>query len=405
MNKKKCVFAAILLMGLPIAAWWSERGQGELNADNCISMGEPGDGAREVVLTLEAEGLLEDYEYSVDVPTRKLSGQEVEALFTQAQREIDSTFFREGENPDRVTVEVHPKESYVGGLVSAEWTYDNYRFLDTEGQVRQDQIGESGETLYVEAELSCEGEVMLYGFFIHIYPEEKSEAERLLQGISEEIERQKQLPGNTKITLPMEQEGVALSWGEEKEHTALKIVGLELMILVLLPLLRGEKRKKAKKMRDREFLLAYPDLVSKLTVLVGCGMPIKQAWNRISAPKSEKGLKYAKPTERLQEEMRATMRAMEGGESERVAYQNFAERIGLRPYYRLIRILIQNLEKGSAGLCRQLQKESESAFADRTMLARKLGEEASTKMIFPLIMMMGIVMAIVIAPAIIGFSI
>lgn len=405
MNKKKYVFAAILLIGLPIAAWWSEKGQGELDADNCISMGEPGDGAREVVLTLDAEGILEDCTYSVDIPARSLSAHEVEALFAEAQREIDSTFFREGENPDRVTVEVHPRESYVGGLVSAEWTYENYRFLDTEGKVRQEQIGESGETLYVEAELSCEGEEMLYGFFIHIYPGEKSDAEKLMQEISEEIERQKQLPGNTKISLPEELAGVALSWEEEREHTAQKIVGLELVILMLIPFWRREKRKKAKEMRDREFLLAYPDLVSKLTVLVGCGMPIKQAWNRISAPKSDKRSKDAKWKEKLQEEMLVTMRAMEGGESERTAYQNFAERIGLRPYYRLIRILIQNLEKGSVGLCRQLQRESETAFAERTMLARKLGEEASTKMIFPLIMMMGIVMAIVIAPAIIGFSI
>lgn len=405
MDKKKYVLAAVLLVGLPIAAWWSEKGQGELDGDNSISLGTPGDGAREVTLTLEAEGILEDYEYSVDVPTRKLSGQEVEALFEEAQREIDSTFFREGEDPDRVTVEVYPKDSYAEGLVSAEWSYDNYRFLDTEGKVREDQIGEAGELLYVEAELSCEGEEMLYGFFIHIYPGEKSDAEKLLQGISEEIARQTELPGNTAISLPGEMEGVALSWGEEKEHTALKIVGLELAILVLLPFLKRERRKKAREMRDREFLLAYPDLVSKLTVLVGCGMPIKQAWNRISAPKSGKGPKDAKWIQPLQEEMLVTMRAMEGGESERTAYQNFAERIGLRSYYRLIRILIQNLEKGSAGLCRQLQRESETAFAERTMLARKLGEEASTKMIFPLIMMMGIVMVIVIAPAIIGFSI
>ena len=50
-----------------------------------------------------------------------------------------------------------------------------------------------------------------------------------------------------------------------------------------------------------------------------------------------------------------------------------------------------------------LEQESEKAFEERKHIAKKLGEEASTKMIFPLIIMMAIVMAIIIAPSIIDF--
>ena len=49
------------------------------------------------------------------------------------------------------------------------------------------------------------------------------------------------------------------------------------------------------------------------------------------------------------------------GESERLAYQKFGERVDLGEYQRLIRILLQNLQTGSRGLCKLLEQESENA--------------------------------------------
>ena len=93
------------------------------------------------------------------------------------------------------------------------------------------------------------------------------------------------------------------------------------------------------------------------------------------------------------------------GESERLAYQKFGERVDLGEYQRLIRILLQNLQTGSRGLCKLLEQESENALEERKALALKLGEEAGTKMLMPMMIMMAIVIAIVIAPAIIDFKI
>ena len=51
-----------------------------------------------------------------------------------------------------------------------------------------------------------------------------------------------------------------------------------------------------------------------------------------------------------------------------------------------------------------LEKESDDAFKERKLLAKKLGEEASTKMLVPLMLMMIVVMAIIIAPAVLSFK-
>ena len=91
------------------------------------------------------------------------------------------------------------------------------------------------------------------------------------------------------------------------------------------------------------------------------------------------------------------------GESERLAYQKFGERVDLGEYQRLIRILLQNLQTGSRGLCKLL--EQESALEERKALACKLGEEAGTKMLLPLMMMLGIVIAIIMIPAMLSFQV
>ena len=51
-----------------------------------------------------------------------------------------------------------------------------------------------------------------------------------------------------------------------------------------------------------------------------------------------------------------------------------------------------------------MEQEAESALEDRKALAKKMGEEAGTKMLLPLMMMLGIVIAIIMVPAILSFN-
>jgi pilus assembly protein TadC len=145
-------------------------------------------------------------------------------------------------------------------------------------------------------------------------------------------------------------------------------------------------------------------MVSKFNVLVGAGMTIKQAWHTISAQYLDKREKNATRESLTFEELVRTDREIRDGESERIAYQRFGERTGISSYRRFVRMLISNLQKGNRGLCEQLEQESETAFAERRLLAKRLGEEAGTKLLFPMILMLGMVIVIIIVPAMQGFS-
>ena len=79
------------------------------------------------------------------------------------------------------------------------------------------------------------------------------------------------------------------------------------------------------------------------------------------------------------------IREVKDGIGERAAFEHFGERCGLRPYRKLSSLIVQNLRKGSKGLTSLMEAEADEAFELRKNLAKKLGEEAGTKQLSPVL--------------------
>ena len=94
---------------------------------------------------------------------------------------------------------------------------------------------------------------------------------------------------------------------------------------------------------------------------------------------------------------------MESGISEMEAYRRFGERCGHVKYKTFATLLIQNLQKGSRQMGEMLEKESVEAWDDRKRKAKVLGEAATTKLLLPMVLMLGVVMAIIMLPACLSF--
>lgn len=174
------------------------------------------------------------------------------------------------------------------------------------------------------------------------------------------------------------------------------------VIAVLLYVSRLEKQKKKLQEQRRKLKLDYPEIVGNMAVFVSAGMPIKYAWNKISARYSTKRNEKEHPGFEL---FVTGTKRMADGESERSVYHALAGNAGIIEYGRLSRLLVQNLEKGSRALAPLLEDETEAAFVERKRMALKSGEEAGTKMLFPMMLMMGVVMAIVMTPALLNFKV
>ena len=174
--------------------------------------------------------------------------------------------------------------------------------------------------------------------------------------------------------------------------------------------------EKEKKRRKDSLLLDYSDILSRFAVLTGAGYTIRHAWKKIVLDYERKwteksgigsrangkrtALRGRRKRERpVYEEMRMTLNQMETGIPELQAYGNFGRRCGLRCYLRFVSLLENNLNTGGKNLRRLLEAEVENAFEQRKDLARRMGEEASAKLLVPLFLMLGVVMVMIVAPA------
>ena len=172
-------------------------------------------------------------------------------------------------------------------------------------------------------------------------------------------------------------------------------------------------------------MLAYPELVDKLTLYLGAGITVKNAFERIVQTCSKRdfvspGVVKTQKNKRgiagkihesvsgdvedpLVKEVRYTLNEIRSGVSESDAYCNMGHRINLPVYIKLMSLLAQNIRKGTKDIIVMMAEEEQSALLTKKEMAKKKGEEAGTKLLFPMIVLLGIVMVIVISPAIMNF--
>lgn len=154
--------------------------------------------------------------------------------------------------------------------------------------------------------------------------------------------------------------------------------------------------KEAKKQWEDRMILDYPELLSDFVVLTGAGYPVRQAWKKQVVDAESKNTVLIHPVYR---EMRTALNQMETGTPEIRAYGEFGRRIGLGCYIKFASLLGNSVSTGGKDLRRLLEEEMETAFRQRKELALRKGEEASTKLLIPMFLMLGVVMVMVVAPA------
>lgn len=133
-------------------------------------------------------------------------------------------------------------------------------------------------------------------------------------------------------------------------------------------------------------------------LLISAGLNCKGAWYRMSEEYKRKHSNGGKKRY-LYEEMLLTRRQLENGMNEGKAYELFGKRMGLLKYMKFSTVLVQNLKKGSADLLNILEYEAVDVLKERRENAKILGEQAGTKLLMPMMLMMVEVFAIIIIAA------
>jgi tight adherence protein C len=121
-------------------------------------------------------------------------------------------------------------------------------------------------------------------------------------------------------------------------------------------------------------------------------MLMRDAWNLIAAQGDSV----------LFEEMRITATQMDNGVPELAAYNEFAERCGVKEIRKFSSMVIQGLEKGGSELTGFLKDMSDEMWAEKKNIAKRKGEAANAKLLIPTVIIFIGILFMIMAPLITG---
>lgn len=395
------VFLAFAVLALVVQGKeWGQKQENSL----VLQRKEAGEGERIEAFRLEVPELETETEYTVTIPEQILAGPEKEKLFEGAEEEINASFCGANASMEHITEKVVLKKELADGLISAEWRFDDYDVMNPDGSIQEENVPPEGVIVTATVEMTYGEESRLYEFPFYVYPRKKTPLESVFAELKAYFREHETNAGESEVTLPAQAAGYELAWEEKPNHTALIFLALGAIAAVLIELSEKQKDADRQKERGKELLSDYPEIVNKLSLLLGAGMTVSMAWERIITlyeKQKEAGLQTERPA---YEEMRQTSREIRDGVGERTAYEQFGERCGLRPYRKLSALIVQNLRKGAKGMTALMTAEADEAFELRKNLAKKLGEEAGTKLLAPMLMMLGVIVVILMVPAFLSFK-
>ena len=355
-------------------------------------------GQRDAIYEFYAEGLEEGaVDLTVTVPSRRLSPEEFHERMPEISEILLSGILGSNVSLDQIRTDLELPEELPGYGIQVAWESERPELLSSMGLLNREGLRgvdpSRGETFSLTAELSCGEEKELVTVPVTVLPEEMTQGERLAERIDslalEDME-------NETVRLMEEFEGVPITYRRKGRFQNAVLLVLGGVLAACLWMKEKNDEQLQKKRREESLTAAYPDLVSGFLVLTGAGYSIRQAWKKTVQDRKQS---ETLPFSEVYQEMQVTLNQMETGTPEAFAYVWFGKRCGLRCYTRFSGILESSLRTGGSSLRSLLEPEMEEAFKIQADLARRKGEEASTKLLLPMFGMLGIVMVMVTAPA------
>ena len=369
---------------------------GESLPVNQLERPEPGQSEKQVYLSAWLGE--EEIPVTIDVKARIPTEEEANLALEQSYQILQERILGQNVSIERVNKPLNLVTQLEETACQVYWYIDNTERIDRNGMVYTEGIQEK-EIVNLTAEISLGSYKKEYSFTVFVVPGEMSENEKLIYDVKQEIKKaETENVMADKVELPADVEGQRIVFREPETEQGGILCVLVVVVAFGCMFLPEQQLANKKKEKEEQLNLAYAEIVSKLCLLIGSGLTVRMAWERIIQDYREtKEFNYA------YEEMLFTYYELERGMPEGKAYLSFGRRCRLHGYRKLGSLLEQNLKKGTAGLLSLLQEETWQAFEDRRAYAVKLAQEAGTRLLLPMILLLMVVLIICVAPAIMSF--
>ena len=415
LNQKLALVIVILALfsALSIVSDVSSKLQ-QLREGRYIDRPEHGEGSKEVMLDLRMESGEEAFskdrnelsrKITIEVEERGYSREEITKLLEEGKKYLSEHVLGENENAEAINKRLLFMDYVPNTEITVEWMPKDRNLILGDGTVKNEELAEAISTT-VTALLRYEDQEASMTLPLRIIPKEYNDEELLERRLVAELQDAKEKSRRESVlTLPDRLDQYSLRWREDTTSNGITVLLFGIIIAFLAWYCMDLELKNQMKIRKEQLLLDYPELINKFTLLVNAGMTVRQAFIKVAEDYQTNRSRRNMKLRYAYEEMLTTVHELKLGAAEGAAYEQYGRRLGLIPYIKFGSLISQNRKKGNKGFTEMLRHEALEAFEDRKEMAKRLGEEAGTKLLAPMMLLLVIVFLLILIPAFLAFQI
>ena len=331
---------------------------------------------------------------TVTVPSRTLSPAEAEEALREAEARLDA-WFSEPERESGIRADLSLPLSLEGLPVTLLWSSSDGGVLGSDGVIGP-QATKEGVPVELSAHLTADPASAVYTVRLQVFAREEEDLsvpDRLTAAIRASDDRTKE-----QLALPSSLRGTPVRWSYPASAAGPFLLFAGCLAPPLLWLAFRERQTREERLRHLRLSLDYPALADYLTLYLRAGMSLRGAVLRIAADYAALRREGGRMREGF-ELFRGAAMALNGGAAEAETYRAMGDRSGHQRYRTLAHLMTEHLERGNDALTATLRREADDAFSERIRAARILGEQAGTRLLLPMTMMLLAILLVTTVPA------
>ncbi|MDD3184960.1 MAG: type II secretion system protein [Anaerostipes sp.] len=352
-------------------------------------------GGDDVSQSMELKNENESSSFQLWIPPKVLTSKEKKKAFENGFEFLEKRM--KGKNPslNEVQENLNLNIEIPENPCSVAWDTSDLGVIDSQGYVYSKKV-KKPVIILVTATLTYMEEKKSKIFHVCVVPYSKEKSK--LSKVKDEIQKiEKENRTKKTFKIPKKILGVDVVEEAMSKH---QLPMLCIFIIVCVGLLwYSEEENQKQKMRKamESSVEEYPDIISKFVLLLGTGMTIQGVIETIAVEERD-SKKYV-----YQQMVQANHQLKLGMEPTKVL-KEFGDNMRLTTYGKFATMMIRSLTRGSKDLLLRLREEEANVFLERKEIARRKGEEASTKLLLPMTLMLLVVLVMLMFPAFMSFS-
>ena len=408
-NKTRTMTAYLCLTGLFLGAAAFSL-YGELAGSSEVrSLQRPEFGTAVKSVPVEVQIKYKDYRVSkritIDVKQKELSLNEKQKLLGNYSGRLADLILGDNKDLSHINKKLNLVERDPATGITINWISDRPELIDENGNVNLIGAGKS-QYVRLRAELALDDAKITKTYKLKIDTNAgKEDYENSMLGrFRSSIDQLDESKDSEYMSLPGELDGgITLRWYTGQESNGLLLVFLFVFSVMIVYFKRYDRVNRELKAAEESVIRDLPEFINKLVLLLNAGLVVSTAFSKIVEDYVSFYGTDAKATGRQRKYLYNELTEIQNRINQTNVslikeLKEFSQRSGVRELVRLTAVISDNWNKGST-LAEKLEEESELLWIRRKKRAEEKGKIAETKLTFPLVILLLVLIMITIAPA------